>query len=217
MVNKRADALEMRVRIETGDVKPMHLGVTLPHFKEWALPYILIKDDDTNWAGWHEIEGLARVCHIDELAEWEKRPVQFPIDKPLRNAQTYTQPPRSASYRTVSLPVWQDAYRLLDQVGFLEDDFCTPLGVYVTSLLHGVRECEGGGGRCLCPTWCSPCTYRALCPEGTAGSCEAVCPWPGPSEAGQASNSWRQSSDGASPDLTLVETGGEEHFAPSMD
>ena len=46
----------------------------------------------------------------------------------------------------MTLSVWQDAYRHLDTVGFLEDDFCTPLGVYVAPLLHGVRECAGGGG-----------------------------------------------------------------------
>ena len=51
----------------------------------------------------------------------------------------------------MSLPVWQDGYRHLDTVAFLEDDFCTPLGVYVTSLLHGVREREGGGGGMCLP------------------------------------------------------------------
>ena len=45
--------------------------------------------------------------------------------------------PWSAAYRTVALCLWQDAYKHLDTVGFLQDDFCTPLGVYVTSLLHG--------------------------------------------------------------------------------
>ena len=81
MANKRADTLELRLRIETWDVKAMHLGVTLPD------SYILIKDEDTNWAGWHDIEGSVRVCHTDQLQEWEKRLVQFLITKPLKNAQ----------------------------------------------------------------------------------------------------------------------------------
>ena len=148
MANKRVGTLEMRVRLEAGDVKPKHLGVTLPDFTEWALPYILLRDEDTGWVGWHDIEGLERVCHTDELADHEQRPVQFLLSNPLCEAQTYSQPPRSSGYRTVSLPVWQDAYKHVDTVGFLGDDFCTPLGVYVASLLHGVRECEGGQDVC---------------------------------------------------------------------
>ena len=83
-------------------------------------------------------------------ADHEQRPVQFLLTKPFRNAQTYPKPPRSTAYRTVSLPVWQDAYRHVDTVVFLGDDFCTPLGVYVASLLHGVRECMEGGGGAMC-------------------------------------------------------------------
>ena len=67
--------------------------MTLPHFTEWAPPYILIKDEDTNWAGWHEIEGLERVCHTKDLPDDAKRPVQFLITKPLQKAQTYAPPP----------------------------------------------------------------------------------------------------------------------------
>ena len=148
MANKRVGRLEMRLRLETGEVEPIHLGVTLPDFTEWALPYILIKDDDKNWAAWHEIDGLERVCHTDELPDFTKRPPQLLITKHPRKAQTNPNSPRSTAYRTVSLPVWQDAYSLLDTVGFLKDDFCTPLGVYVASLLHGVRQCEGGGHVC---------------------------------------------------------------------
>ena len=48
MANKRVGTLEMRLRLESGEVEPIHLGVTLPDFTEWALPYILIKDEDTN-------------------------------------------------------------------------------------------------------------------------------------------------------------------------
>ena len=178
MANKRVGTLEMRLRLETGEVEPKHLGVTLPDFTEWALPYILIRDEDTAWAGWHDIEGLERVCHTQDLADHEQWPVQFLLTKPFRNAQTYPNPPRSAGYRTVSLPVWQDAYRHVDTVGFLGDDLCTPSGVYVASLLHGVREWEGGG-RCVCPTCRSPWTCPALWLEAIAGSCEAVCPWHG--------------------------------------
>ena len=178
MANKRVGTLEMRLRLESQEVEPIHLGVTLPDFTECALPYILIKDEDTNWAGWHEIEGLERVCHTQDVPDHAKRPMQFLITKPLQKAQTYPPPPRSAAYHTVSLPVWQDAYRHLDTVGFLEDDFCTPLGVYVASLLHGVREYAGGGGGAMCVphmpfTLDIPCTGL----EAIAGSCEAVCPW----------------------------------------
>ena len=70
--------------------------------------------------------------------------MQFLLTKPFQKAQTYLNPPRSAAYRAVSLSLWRDAYRHVDTVGFLGDNFCTPLGVYVASLLHGVRECEGG-------------------------------------------------------------------------
>ena len=83
MANKRVGTLEMRLRLETGEVEPIHLRVTLPDFTEWALPYILIKDDDTNWAAWHESDGLERVCHTDELPDFAKRRVQFLITKPL--------------------------------------------------------------------------------------------------------------------------------------
>ena len=148
MANKRVGTLEMWQRLATTEVEPIHLGATLPDFIEWALPYILIKDEDTDWAAWHAIEGLESVCHTDDFPHHAKRPVQFLITKPLQKAQTYPSPPRSAAYRTVSLLVWQDAYSLLDKVDFLEDDFCTPLGVYVASLLHGVRECVGGGDVC---------------------------------------------------------------------
>ena len=93
MANKRVGTLEMRVRLEAGDVEPKHLGLTLPDFTEWALPYILIRDEDTGWAGWHDIDGLERVCHTQDLADHEQRPVQFLLTKPFRDAQTYSHPP----------------------------------------------------------------------------------------------------------------------------
>ena len=80
MANKTVGTLEMRLRLETGEVEPIHLGVTLRDFTEWALPYILIKDEDTDWAGWHDIEGLDGVCHTDELLDHAKRPVQLLIN-----------------------------------------------------------------------------------------------------------------------------------------
>ena len=61
MANKRVGTLEMLRRLQSGEVELIHLGVTLPDFTEWALPYTLIKDEDTHWAGWHEVEGLERV------------------------------------------------------------------------------------------------------------------------------------------------------------
>ena len=93
MANKRVGTLEMRVRLEAGGVEPKHLGVTLPDFTEWALPYILIRDEDTSWAGWHDIDGLERVCHTQDLADHEQRPVQLLLTKPFRDAQTYSHPP----------------------------------------------------------------------------------------------------------------------------
>ena len=100
MANKRVGTLEMRVRLEVGDVEPKHLGLTLPDFTEWALPYILIRDEDTDWAGWHDIDGLERVCHTQDLADHEQRPVQFLVTKPFRDAQTYPNPPPPAHLAT---------------------------------------------------------------------------------------------------------------------
>ena len=52
------------------------------------------------------------------------------------------------SYRSIDLPMWQDTYSCQDSVGFLKGDFCTPLGVYVASLLYGVDNCLGTLGVC---------------------------------------------------------------------
>ena len=93
MANKRVGTLEMRLRLESGEVEPIHLGVTLADFTEWALPYILIREGDTDWAGWRDIEGLERVCHTQDLTDHEERPVQLLLTKPFRNAQTYPNPP----------------------------------------------------------------------------------------------------------------------------
>ena len=97
MANKRVGTLERRLRLETGEVEPIHLGVTLPDFTMWALPYILSKDEDTNWASWHDVEGLERVCHTDDLPDHAKRFVWFLITKPLQKAQTYPTPPPPVS------------------------------------------------------------------------------------------------------------------------
>ena len=141
----------MQLRISTGEVTPLHLGASLQNFTEWALPYILLKDEETNWAAWHDIEGLERVCNTDDLEDWEKRHVQFLFNKSPQHAQTYAQPPRSASYRTVDLRVWHDAYTQLDNVRFVRDDSCTPFGVYVASIFAtwGERVCQGGGRMCV--------------------------------------------------------------------
>ena len=93
MANKRVGTLEMRLRLETGEVEPKHLGVTLPDFTEWALPYILIRDADTAWAGLHDIEGLERVCHTQDLVGHEQRPGHFLLTKPFRNAKPIPTPP----------------------------------------------------------------------------------------------------------------------------
>ena len=212
MANKRVGTLEMRLRLETREVEPIHLGVTLPDVTEWALRCILIKDDDTNWAAWHEIDGLERVCHTDDLPDSTKRLVQFVITKPLQKAQTYPSVPQVAAYRTVSLPVWQHAYNLLDTVGFPEDDFCTPLGVYVASMVHGVRECGGGDdvyaphavhhGHTLCCGW-KPLPDRVNRYVLGMVAAKEKCASTAVEFAGR--------------DMTLVVTGSKEHWTASMD
>ena len=90
MANKRVGTLEMRLRLETGEVEPTHLGVTLPDFTKWALPYILIKDEDTNWAWWHVIEGLERVCHTAD--QTRQGPSQEEVQSVRLSGVLYQQP-----------------------------------------------------------------------------------------------------------------------------
>ena len=43
---------------------------------------------------------------------------------------------------------WRVAYSRLDLLGFLKGEFCSPLGVYVASLLHGAEQYLGTLGVC---------------------------------------------------------------------
>ena len=46
MANTRKDEVSVSVRDARGNiVQPRLLGVILPHFTEWALPYVLVEDD----------------------------------------------------------------------------------------------------------------------------------------------------------------------------
>ena len=46
MANTRKDEVSVRVKGALGNiVKPRLLGVILPDFTEWALPYALVEDD----------------------------------------------------------------------------------------------------------------------------------------------------------------------------
>ena len=126
MANKRVGTLEMRVRLEAGEVEPKHLGVTLPYFTEWALPYILIRDEDTDWAGWHDIDGLERVCHTQDLADHEQRPVQFLLTKPFRDAQTYPDPPPGHVAHAVHLVRYRTNSNTLLVAKRCESPYCIP-------------------------------------------------------------------------------------------
>ena len=144
MCNKRSEKLLMQMRVRDGDVVPLHLGVTFPDFTDWALPYVLLQD--TAVCGyWEEIPGLEELVHTSALEQWEKKLVQFLAQKPLAKEQGYLSPPppRAAKFGTVELGVWREAYAHLELLPFLQNDFCTPLGVYVASLLHGVKQYDG--------------------------------------------------------------------------
>ena len=62
--------------------------------------------------------------------------------------QKYQNKDTVGTYRTIDLPLWQDAYTCLDSLPFLCGDFRTPVGVYVASLLHGPVRCPGTLGVC---------------------------------------------------------------------
>ena len=105
-------------------MKPHLLGVILPDFTEWALPYVLVEDDG-QFVG--DERGLVRVTHTTNLELWEQRLLQHLAGKPLFHKQKYQCKDTVGTYRTIDLPPWQDAYNCLDSVRFLKGNFFTPL------------------------------------------------------------------------------------------
>ena len=121
-------------------VTPIPLGATLPDFTEWALPYLFVEDAGQDVG---DLGGLEKVAGTTRLQPWEVRLVQHLVAKPLQGKPKYIDGDRAGLYRTIDLLVWRDAYNCLDSVSFLRGDFCTSLGVYMASLLHGVEQCLG--------------------------------------------------------------------------
>ena len=72
-----------------------------------------------------------RVTHTSKLDLWEQRLVQHLVGKPLYHKQKYQNQNTIGAYRTIDLPLWQEAYSCLDSLPFLCGDFRTPIGVYV--------------------------------------------------------------------------------------
>jgi hypothetical protein len=149
MANNRKDEVSVSLRDARGNiVKPRLLGVILPDFTEWALPYVLVEDDGQGDRGEGDWGGLVRVTHTSKLDVWEQRLVQHLVGRPLFYKQKYSNKETVGAYRTIHLPLWQDAYACLDSLPFLCAEFRTPIGVYVASLLHGVHPCPGALGVC---------------------------------------------------------------------
>ena len=87
MANTRKDEVSVRVKYPLGNiVKPRLLGVILPDFTEWALPYVLVEDNGHDSGDWG---GLVRVTHTTKLDPWEQRLVQDLMGKPLFHKQKY--------------------------------------------------------------------------------------------------------------------------------
>ena len=149
MANTRKDEVSVSLRDARGNiVKPRLLGVILPDFTEWALPYVLVEDDGQEDRGQGDWGGLVRVTRTSKLDVWEQRLVQHLVGKPLFYKQKYSHKETVGTYRTIHLPLWQDAYACLDSLPFLCAELRTPIGVYVASLLHGVHPCPGTLGVC---------------------------------------------------------------------
>ena len=89
-----------------------------------------------------------RVTHITKLDLWEQKLIQHLVEKPLFHKQKYQLQNTVGTYRAIDVPLWQGAYSCLDSLRFLRGGFCTPVGVYVASLLHGVDRCPGTLGLC---------------------------------------------------------------------
>ena len=92
--------------------------------------------------------GLVRVIHTTNLDPWEQRLIQHLAGKTLFHKQKYQNKDKIGTYRTIDLPFWQDAYNCHNLVRFLRGDFCTPVWVYVASLIHGDDSCPGTLGVC---------------------------------------------------------------------
>ena len=82
MANTWGKEVAVQVRDPLGNiVTPIPLGVTLPHFTEWPLPYVFVEDDGQDVGDW---DGLERVAHTTRLQPWEVRLVQHLVAKPLQ-------------------------------------------------------------------------------------------------------------------------------------
>ena len=93
--------------------------------------------------------------------------MQHVLGKPLFKKQKYDLKDTVGLYRTIDLPLWQDAYSCLDSLGFLKGKFCTPLGVYAASLLQGLTTALGPLGcvhRCRFMWGMTPNVGGASCP-----------------------------------------------------
>ena len=78
--------------------------------------------------------------------------MQHLVHKPLQAKQGYSHANRAGWFRTIETGVWRDAYNCLDSLGLLKGDFCSPLWVYVASLVRGVDQCLGTLLVCAPPT-----------------------------------------------------------------
>ena len=170
MANNRKDEVSVSLRDARGNiVKPRLLGVILPDFTDWALPYVLVEDDGQGDRGEGDWGGLVRVTHTSKLDVWEQRLVQHLVGRPLFYKQKYSNKETVGAYRTIHVPLWQDAYACLDSLPFLCAEFRTPIGVYVASLLHGRHPSLGPLG-CVHQFRCTrrkpPNVGGASCPTG---------------------------------------------------
>ena len=69
--------------------------------------------------------------------------VQHLAYKPLCRQQKNLGDDKVAGYRTMDQTLWREAYIPLHSL-HLKEDFYSPSGVYVATLLHGVEQCLGG-------------------------------------------------------------------------
>ena len=87
MANTRKDEVVVRVNDPLGKIaKARLLGVILPDFTEWALPYVLVEEDGQVVGDW---EGLVKVTHTTNPDPWEQRLIQHLAGKPLFHKQKY--------------------------------------------------------------------------------------------------------------------------------
>ena len=117
MANTRKGDVALHVKDPPGNiVKPHLLGIILPDFTEWALPYVLVDDDGQVVGDWG---GMERVTNTTNLQPWEHKSLQHLAGKPLFKKQNYEFKDTVGLCRTINLPLWQDASNCLDSVRFL--------------------------------------------------------------------------------------------------